>query len=282
MEVISNWLKGKLFVEFFKNIMGDKKDIMRKRRALLGGVVLSALILMSFAGCSFWETEIYTTVDGMDYRRWYPNDNRDYYASSDYSDATNKVREYYFIAREIRGYPVKELGVVPFMASTSDPICREGNGKINNVYCPGSIERCEEKYFNTYYANDTEQLFYIYYCGTVIDLSKAGYGEAIVYYVPSAQLEAYCALWQENREGAICAANIEYLLNAEGMEEYYYIDYVAEGETIENIPPEPTRKGYEFMGWFTDETGTQEYNFSKPINAEEQKSLKLFAKWQKK
>ena len=68
-------------------------------------------------------------------------------------------------------------------------------------------------------------------------------------------------------------------LNAEGMEEYYYIDYVAEGGTIENIPPEPTREGYEFMGWFTDETGTEEYDFSQPINAEGQESLSLFAGW---
>lgn len=65
------------------------------------------------------------------------------------------------------------------------------------------------------------------------------------------------------------------------MEEYYYIDYVEEGGTIEHIPPEPMREGYEFKGWFTDENGTQAWDFSKPISTGEQESLKLFAKWQK-
>ena len=81
--------------------------------------------------------------------------------------------------------------------------------------------------------------------------------------------------------GEFRAANIEYRYNAEERPVYYYVDHVEEGGVIEKIPPEPTREGYEFKGWFTDENGTQAWDFSQPIRTGEQESLKLFARWQK-
>lgn len=259
---------------------------MRKKLSAIVICFIVAFVgIFTFSACSsFWDTEFNRLYDGMWYRICYQEDDGDAYLASTYfKDNDSGVRDVHYIVWSVEDTPVKVLGYVPIASSYVDPIVYDRNhSRVNNVYCPGSIERCEDGYFRTYYADDTEMPFHIFYCGAVIDLSEAGYGSAIVYYVPSAQLEEYCALWQENREGAICAANIEYLLNSEGMEEYYYIDYVAEGGTIENIPPEPTREGYDFMGWFMDETGTQEYDFSQPINAEGQESLKLFAKWQKK
>lgn len=250
--------------------------------------ILSAIVMCFITGvfgmfspsaCSdFWETEIYTTVDGMDYRRLYPDDEQDYYASSSFIDLTG--REVYFIARNVKGYSVKVLGVVPFMSSYANPIVSSNYPRVNNVYCPGCIERCEDGYFRTYYADDAENPFHIFYCGAVIDLSEAGYGAALVYYVPSAQLEEYLALWQDDREGEIRAANVEYRLNAEGMEEYYYVDYVEAGSAIVNIPPEPTREGYEFTGWFTDESGTRAYDFERAVPSGEA-PLSLFAGWEK-
>ena len=128
--------------------------------------------------------------------------------------------------------------------------------------------------------------FTVYYCGTVVPLQM---NREILYFVPAEQLEEYAVLVtaynEENpkREfpGEFRAANIEYRYNAEGRPVYYYVDHVEEGGTIEHIPPEPTREGYEFKGWFTDENGTQAWDFSQPIRTGEQESLKLFARWQK-
>ena len=43
-------------------------------------------------------------------------------------------------------------------------------------------------------------------------------------------------------------------------------------------PVEPTRNGYDFKGWFTDESGTNEYDFGTPVTA----SIILYAKWELK
>ena len=40
-------------------------------------------------------------------------------------------------------------------------------------------------------------------------------------------------------------------------------------------PPAPTRSGYRFAGWYSDEALTQAWDFSQPVNAD----LKLYAKW---
>ena len=42
-------------------------------------------------------------------------------------------------------------------------------------------------------------------------------------------------------------------------------------------PKEPTRKGYVFVGWYTDKALKNEYDFSEPVK----KSFTLYAKWEK-
>lgn len=49
----------------------------------------------------------------------------------------------------------------------------------------------------------------------------------------------------------------------------------ADGKLVK--PADPTRDGYTFGGWFTDETCTQAYDFSTPVTAD----LTLYAKWTK-
>lgn len=49
----------------------------------------------------------------------------------------------------------------------------------------------------------------------------------------------------------------------------------ADGKLVK--PADPTRDGYTFGGWFTDEACTQAYDFSTPVTAD----LTLFAKWTK-
>lgn len=49
----------------------------------------------------------------------------------------------------------------------------------------------------------------------------------------------------------------------------------ADGKLVK--PADPTRDGYTFGGWYTDETCTQAYDFSTPVTAD----LTLYAKWTK-
>ena len=49
----------------------------------------------------------------------------------------------------------------------------------------------------------------------------------------------------------------------------------ADGKLVK--PADPTRDGYTFGGWYTDETCTQAYDFSTPVTAD----LTLYAKWAK-
>lgn len=49
----------------------------------------------------------------------------------------------------------------------------------------------------------------------------------------------------------------------------------ADGKLVK--PADPTRDGYTFGGWFTDETCTQAYDFSTPVTAD----MTLYAKWTK-
>lgn len=50
---------------------------------------------------------------------------------------------------------------------------------------------------------------------------------------------------------------------------------VAIGSKLTDIPEDPEREGYKFVGWYTDKNGTKKFDFSKPIT----KDTSLYAKW---
>ncbi len=50
---------------------------------------------------------------------------------------------------------------------------------------------------------------------------------------------------------------------------------LAVGETVEK-PADPTKSGYEFVGWFTDSECTKEFDFSTKVD----KDMTLYAKWE--
>lgn len=256
--------------------------------ALLSAVI--CFVGIGLGGCGNVETHV--TVNGMIYWLTYPRGGKKYYASDTYEDLEDPVVDALFLEREVNGIPVKGLGVAPGGGAWAREIdTRSDSIRIGSLYCPGSITDCGRGYLNVSYLNEPEAEFRIFYCGDVADLSFLGYNGGIVYYVPSDQLAEYEALWatfdyQQQISAAddikIKAANVEYHLNAEGMEEYFYIDYVENGEVIQHIPPKPTRKGYDFLGWYSDEDGTQEWEFDSPIAVSEGENLALFAKWQEK
>lgn len=267
---------------------------MKKRLALLGGIVLSALILMSFAGCEDEEGRPWKTALSPDHPMGFDmrtivdpetgEEVRGYFAST--LKATYVSGEEFFIPDQVLGLQVVGLGTVPFMSYIANPIDaihdEDEEWPIKELYCPGTVMEYADGYFKSPWLRD----FTVYYCGTVVPLQMDW---AILYYVPAEQLEEYAALVDAYNEenpaiefpGEFRAANIEYRYNAEERPVYYYVDHVEEGGVIEKIPPEPTREGYEFKGWFTDENGTQAWDFSQPIRTGEQESLKLFARWQK-
>lgn len=61
-------------------------------------------------------------------------------------------------------------------------------------------------------------------------------------------------------------ANIEFLYNYENAPNYgcYWIDDLETGETLAYMPPNPTREGYTFDGWYADSECTIEYDFATP------------------
>ncbi len=50
---------------------------------------------------------------------------------------------------------------------------------------------------------------------------------------------------------------------------------VTKGETVER-PADPTRTGYQFLGWYKEKAGTNEWDFTKPIT----EARTLYAKWE--
>ena len=52
---------------------------------------------------------------------------------------------------------------------------------------------------------------------------------------------------------------------------------VDSGKTVSKPSPDPIRTGYDFLGWYTNETGTgQPFDFTSPIT---QNNFVLYAKW---
>lgn len=58
-------------------------------------------------------------------------------------------------------------------------------------------------------------------------------------------------------------ANISYMYNYEGAEDggYYWVDSY-DNSTVEFIPPEPTREGYEFGGWYKEPECENAWDFA--------------------
>lgn len=95
-------------------------------------------------------------------------------------------------------------------------------------------------------------------------------------------------------------ANVSYYYNYENAENggYYWIDDCDYGSKIEFIPPEPTREGYTFGGWYKEPDCINEWNFDTDTLPEKQTQMQenplgeledvtvyqetiLYAKWDK-
>lgn len=75
-------------------------------------------------------------------------------------------------------------------------------------------------------------------------------------------------------------ANLLFLNNYAGEENggYYCWDHIETGSTAKK-PADPTRAGYAFEGWYTEEECVNEWNFETPISITEGEPFRLYAKW---
>ena len=83
------------------------------------------------------------------------------------------------------------------------------------------------------------------------------------------------AIWHEFGAGDydFPAETHEVMFNANGGHPAH-IEYVEDGEKVVE-PTEPTRSGYDFLGWYTAETGGDLWDFNDPIT----ESIVLYAHW---
>ena len=90
------------------------------------------------------------------------------------------------------------------------------------------------------------------------------------------------SVWENgslNFRDAFTPANITYWLNydTERNNGVHWIDDVPSEDLIEFIPPNPTREGFVFNGWYKEPELTNRWNFNKDAMPNE--DLELFAKW---
>lgn len=211
----------------------------------------------------------------------------EYYAAGDLNDKTAQT---YFIPAYVKGKPVLELGdVSSFMSGIyiSAP-------KLAVLYIPDTvlvIDRPGDVYVEKHADN-----FKAFYCGAVVNLAElARFSENDKCYVPAEKFEEFTNAWitkphntnQGSADVNLFKANIKYRLNADHMNEYYYVDYVESGTHIVNIPPEPERDGYKFDGWHIEKECFTQWNFNSiPILTATEYNpdgeFNLYAKWTKK
>lgn len=191
-----------------------------------------------------------------------------------------------FIAAEVDGLPVFRLG----HSSVSGIGENHGSKTLKKLYAPGTIVELYRGYVCPL-LNYNDITFY--YCGKAINLYDAIYVHSsklsLNFYVPNERYAEFADLLPDSisyyNDLNLQRANVSYRLNADGMTEYYYVDYVEYGEQIVNIPPDPKREGYTFGGWYTEAECSNIWSFEsavpEPDDGEDFRELCLYAKWTK-
>ncbi len=198
--------------------------------------------------------------------------------SSDFSS------DYIFVPQKINGYTVKQLGFTSGLGFGGNGYLvsyRPDRYQLKRYYCPNTVEVIGERYM--YMAQDLK----VFYCGKVVNLGELNADaerESFEFYVPNEMHSEFYAVISKRCRNLLYRANVAYLLNYETDNKYYYVDNYEYGALIEYIPPVPTRKGYEFNGWYTEEECVNEWNYQQsrlPLLADGQEFVetKLYAKW---
>lgn len=277
-----------------------KKMIKKILTFLLCGTIIASMPL-AFSACKEKpdKPKISVTYNNITYRIsrcTYESDPENRYPDEfkvwgDYFYQAGRIDEYDetgepIIARHIAA----EVNGVPVLSTDYSLFMNEGAGEcaslvLEKLYIPGTIVN-----FGSRYLKNTKVS--CFYCGKPNILT---YNDSAKYkiYVPNQMYSKYIELLPEDvsAEDFLNKANVSYRLNVQELPkqyqtEYYYVDYVEYGEQIENIPPEPTMKGYKFGGWYTETDCINQWNFTnavpQPAEGEDFNELCLYAKWIKK
>ena len=251
-------------------------------------ILLIFILIFTLSACKDYGYDTQTTYNGMKF--WFvpekSENGKDYYYIA--GNLENKTVKNYFMPMFVNGLPVRSFGwtgmVTPIYMNLY-------NFALQKLYMPGTIIKQSSGYR---YIDSIHQDMQIYYCGEVIDLYKIYPYESeshkIDYYVPAEKLDDFANIYGTTTtikpdNILVFKANISYRLNSEDMCEYYYVDNIESGSKIQNIPPEPTRAGYTFGGWYTEKECTIKWDFDNvptvSNNDDSFVEFALYAKWTK-
>ena len=266
-----------------------KMVISMRKKCWIFCILLLLVFIFTLSACVVDGYDSTTTYNGMRFM-FFPhkteNNEKDYYYAA--GELIDKNVENYFIPMLVNDLPVRAFGWDGF---ASEIAMNLKDFALQKLYFPGTIIEQYKSEYISYVYKDIQ----IFYCGEVInlfDIFPNVHSSYMVDYYVSA--EKYCQF--ENTfnlypYGPTCCsrinrANISYRLNSEDMCEYYYVDNIEAGNKIENIPPEPTRKGYTFGGWYTEKECINIWDFDNiptvSDNEETFVEFTLYAKWIKK
>lgn len=157
---------------------------------------------------------------------------------------------------------------------------------LKNLYIHNQIERvivndyfCKLRNVKVYCGYDSEKLDILGYhfslCGTI--------------YVSKEECDKYIGPIEEEDElnNRIIYANVIYYLNYDRKTTFFVDD--CDGTVVNVIPPDPTRKGYLFKGWYKEQECINQWDFENdivPLKEYDEngkyvlKETKIYAKWE--
>lgn len=143
--------------------------------------------------------------------------------------------------------------------------CDVGNGAEHNEWIPKPVAVMRN-------VTAYEQDLVIKQDGTVWTLLDNWQQEGDVFTVNETPYSNETRTTFEKVDGAPKMIGVRFVLNG-GMGTT--LSWLKSGQTTLDVPQNPTRKGYTFAGWYTDEELTKPYNFNDKVT----KGFTLFAKW---
>ena len=256
-------IKG-FFIFFFKSIIFS----------IIVLLVLYALISYS---CKANEEDFKSKLYESEYFIYHYNKDKNYLQILGLTDL-GKEQEYLIIPETIDGKKVVEVGCnYGWKPALVKEKFGEGHeqfhsDKLKRIYVNADVKIIDQSFAgNLIHAPLLEGFMYIY-------ISENNY------------LGIHDNAYTTSFNGGYRSANVSYFYNYENAinEGYYWIDNYNYGEKIEFIPPEPTREGYTFAGWYKESECINKWNFETDTLPQAQydendrkiyQETKLYAKW---
>ena len=245
-------------------------------------MLISLIIIVVFVGWIYFtlkenEKNAKNRLHESEHFIYYYNKDKNYLQIVGLTDL-GKEQEYLIIPESIDGKKVVDVGCYNGWG-TADVKEKFGEGheqfhsdKLKRIYVNADVKIIDQSFAgNLIHAPLLEGFMYIY-------ISENNY------------LGIHDNAYTTSFNGGYRSANVSYFYNYENAinEGYYWIDNYNYGEKIEFIPPEPTREGYTFAGWYKESECINKWNFETDTLPQAQydendrkiyQETKLYAKW---